>query len=87
MTSAMVTSMKDAERFKLIQEYYKLHGVLPSYSVIAKIVGLASKSSVATLVDKLKSRGHLDVTPEGQIKPGPFFKMTYLEKPLNRSRA
>jgi repressor LexA len=77
-----IEEMKDAERFNLLKKYYKEHCVLPSYSTIAKLVGYQSKSSVASFVDKLKSRGHLDETPEGQIKPGPLFKMKYLDKPL-----
>jgi len=40
-----------------------LHGVPPSYEVIAKGIGLSSKSNVHRIVHRLKEDGHLTVRP------------------------
>ena len=55
------------ERRKLVLEfiraYVKLHGVSPSYEVIAKGIGLNSKSNIHRIVHRLKADGHLVVKP------------------------
>ena len=62
--------MNDIEHIKKLQSYYAEHGVLPSYSVIAKIVGYKSKNSVFNLIERLKLSGRIALTPENKIKPG-----------------
>jgi SOS-response transcriptional repressor LexA len=46
-----------------IRAYIKLHGVAPSYSVIARGLGLKSKSNIHRVVHLLKDEGLLVVKP------------------------
>jgi SOS-response transcriptional repressor LexA len=46
-----------------IRGYIRLHGVSPSYEVIAKSIGLSSKSNIHRIVHKLKADGHLELRP------------------------
>ena len=46
-----------------IRAYIRLHGVPPSYEVIAKGIGLSSKSNVHRIVHRLKEDGHLTIRP------------------------
>ena len=46
-----------------IRAYVKLHGVPPSYEVIAKGIGLKSKSNIHRIVHRLKADGHLVTKP------------------------
>lgn len=46
---------------RFIRAYIKIHGVNPTYSVIAKGVGFSSKASVCVLVRRLKEEGFLEV--------------------------
>jgi len=46
-----------------IRAYIRLHGVPPSYEVIAKGIGLSSKSNVHRIVHRLKEDGYLTVRP------------------------
>lgn len=44
---------------KFIEAYIKLHGVSPSYKVMAKSLGLNSKSNMHRIVKRLEEEGHL----------------------------
>jgi SOS-response transcriptional repressor LexA len=46
-----------------IRAYIRLHGVSPSYEVIAKSIGLSSKSNIHRIVHRLKGDGHLELRP------------------------
>jgi repressor LexA len=46
-----------------IRAYIRLHGVPPSYEVIAKGIGLSSKSNIHRIVHRLKADGHLVTKP------------------------
>jgi len=46
-----------------IRAYIRLHGVPPSYEVIAKGIGLKSKSNIHRIVHRLKADGHLVTKP------------------------
>jgi SOS-response transcriptional repressor LexA len=46
-----------------VRAYVRLHGVPPSYEVIAKGIGLSSKSNVHRIIHRLKEDGHLTVRP------------------------
>ena len=46
-----------------IRAYVRIHGVAPSYKVIASGIGLNSKSNVHRIVHKLKDEGHLTIKP------------------------
>ena len=49
--------------FEFIKAYMKIHGVAPSYSVIAKGIGLKSKSNVHRIIHVLQDEGLLTVKP------------------------
>jgi len=46
-----------------IRAYIRLHGVPPSYEVIAKGIGLKSKSNIHRIVHRLKADGHIVTKP------------------------
>jgi repressor LexA len=46
-----------------ISAYIRLHGVSPSYEVIAKGIGLKSKSNIHRIIHRLKADGHLVTKP------------------------
>ena len=43
--------------------YIRLHGVPPSYEVIAKGIGLKSKSNIHRIVHRLRADGHIVTKP------------------------
>lgn len=71
----------DGQYLAKLQDYYARHRVLPSYSVIGKLVGLSSKASVADMVLRLKGEGFLESAPGKRLKPGRRF----FERPLTES--
>jgi SOS-response transcriptional repressor LexA len=46
-----------------IKAYIKLHGVAPSYSVIARGLNMRSKSNIHRIIHKLKDEGLVTVKP------------------------
>lgn len=48
---------------KFIKAYQKLHGVTPSYEVMAKGLGMKSRSNMHRIVWRLEQEGHLMVKP------------------------
>jgi SOS-response transcriptional repressor LexA len=46
---------------EFIRIYMRMHGVSPSYAVIASGLGLRSKSNIHRIVHRLKDDGHLTV--------------------------
>jgi SOS-response transcriptional repressor LexA len=46
-----------------IRAYIRLHGVSPSYEVIAKSLGMSSKSNIHRIIHRLKEDGYLDLRP------------------------
>ena len=65
--------LKDNQYLLSLKDYYARHSVLPSYASIAKLVGLKSKASVADLVNRLKSEGFLESSPDRRLVPGKRF--------------
>lgn len=65
-----LTSETLQDRSKAIGDFYAERGRMPSYSEIAGIVGLRSKSSVFKLVAKLESRKFLFRDENGRLVPG-----------------
>ena len=57
--------MKEKHQLVLdfIKAYMRLHGVAPSYAVIAKGLGMRSKANIHRIVHILKEDGHLTVRP------------------------
>jgi SOS-response transcriptional repressor LexA len=49
--------------FDFIKAYLRVHGVAPSYAVIAKGIGLKSKSNIHRIVHKLEDEGLVTVKP------------------------
>jgi len=49
--------------YDFIKVYTRLHSVSPSYDVIAKGIGLSSKSNIHRIIHKLKEQGHLENRP------------------------
>ena len=71
----------DGQYLTKLQDYYTRHRVLPSYSTIGKLIGLASKASVADMVLRLKAEGFLESTPGKRLKPGRrFFDRPFAER-------
>jgi SOS-response transcriptional repressor LexA len=46
-----------------VRAYIRLHGVSPSYEVIAKSLGMSSKSNIHRIIHRLKEDGYLDLKP------------------------
>ena len=70
--------MNDGQYLAKLQDYYAKHQVLPSYSSIAKLIGLSSKASVAGMVQRLKTERVLESSPDRRLKPGKRF----FERPI-----
>jgi SOS-response transcriptional repressor LexA len=64
---------RDDQYLAKLQDYYAENGVVPSFAVIAGLIGLKSTSGVSVLVDRLKASGHLASTPEKRLIPGARF--------------
>lgn len=64
---------RDHEYLAKLQDYYAQHRVLPSFSGIAKLVGLKTTSAVSTFVRRMKQVGYLDSTPDRRLQPGKRF--------------
>ena len=48
---------------RFVEAYIKMHGVSPSYEVMAKGLGMRSRSNMHRMVQRLREEGHLDVKP------------------------
>jgi SOS-response transcriptional repressor LexA len=48
---------------RFIKAYQKLHGVTPSYEVLAKGLGMRSRSNMHRIVWRLEQEGHLQIKP------------------------
>lgn len=57
-----------------IKAYIRIHGVAPSYAVIAKGIGLRSKANVHRIVHVLQDEGKLT------LKPYKFNSIRIIEK-------
>lgn len=60
---------KDLMYLSKLQDYYRDHRALPSYSTMADVLGLASKSAVHALVKRLVNEGFLSKTPDRRVAP------------------
>jgi len=47
-----------------IKAYLRLHGVSPSYEVIAKSLGLRSRSNICRIVKRLHTDGYIHTKPK-----------------------
>lgn len=64
---------RDTEYLGKLQDYYAQHRVLPSFTSVAKLVGLKSTSAVAAMVNRMKAAGLLDQAPDRRLQPGKRF--------------
>lgn len=64
---------QDSVYLEKLRDYYAEHRVFPSFSGIAKLVGLRTTSAVSVLVRRLKESGFLDSTPDRRLQPGTRF--------------
>ena len=63
----------DPSYLEKLQDYYAEHKVIPSYSVLAALWGVAAKSWVSQCVKRFEEAGYLAWTPDRQLKPGRLF--------------
>lgn len=70
------------ERRKLvldfIRAYVRLHGIPPSYDVIARGLGMKSRSNIHRIVHRLKSDGFITV------KPGKFYGVRLVDRSVEK---
>lgn len=64
---------RDNEYLGKLRDYYAQHRVLPSFTSVAKLVGLKSTSAVAAMVGRMKAAGFLDQSPDRRLQPGKRF--------------
>lgn len=60
---------RDAEYLAKLQDYYSDWKSIPSYSALCGILGIASKSWVKAVLDRLAKAGFVERTPEGVWVP------------------
>jgi repressor LexA len=60
---------RDAEYLSRLQDYYANWKSIPSYSALCGILGIASKSWVKAVLDRLAKAGFVERTPEGVWVP------------------
>lgn len=71
---------QDLEYLDKLRDYYAKNHVLPSFSGIAKLVGLKTTSSVSTFVKRMKEIDYLASTADRRLKPGKrFFEREVLD--------
>lgn len=63
----------DTDYLATLQDYYADHKTLPSFALIAQMLGFKSKNAVTALVARLKLQGYLDSAPDKRLKPGARF--------------
>lgn len=60
---------RDAEYLSRLQDYYASWKSIPSYSALCGILGIASKSWVKAVLERLAKAGFVERTPEGVWVP------------------
>lgn len=64
---------RDREHLDKLRDYYAEHRVLPSFSVIAKLLGLKTTSAVSAMVGRMKAADFLMAGPDRRLQPGKKF--------------
>lgn len=59
---------------RFIRAYIKLHGVSPSYAVMAESLGMKSRANMHRIVKRLEEEGHL------QRKPNKFYGLRVVDR-------
>lgn len=79
----MANINKDREYLGKLQDYFATYRNFPSYAFIGQLLGIASKSAVSAVVNRLKLQGYLDTTPDKRLSPTDrFFARELSEFPV-----
>lgn len=71
---------KDVEYLAKLQDYYADWKSIPSYAALCEVFGIASKSWVKAILDRLGKAGFLERTPDGMwIPTHQFFARPFAE--------
>lgn len=65
--------INDPEHLATLQTYYAEYRVLPSYARLMDLFGMASKSAVKKVLERLEAVGMLERTPDGDWAPADLF--------------
>ncbi len=60
---------KDSEYLSKLQDYYADWKSIPSYAKLCEVFGIASKSWVKSILDRLSTAGFIERTPDGAWIP------------------
>jgi len=74
----MVTFARDAEYLAKLQDYYARWRSLPSYAKLGRVLGIASRSAVGKVLNRLRDEDYLTRTPDEVWVPARRF----FERPL-----
>ena len=66
-------SARDGEYLAKLQDYYASWKSIPSYAALCDVFGIASKSWVKAILDRLEKAGFLERTPDGMWIPSRQF--------------
>lgn len=81
--ASVIKPIDDPERLAALQGYYAEHRVLPSYAKLMDLFGLASKSAVKKVLERLEAAGMLERTPDGDWAPSDrFFERAIADQPV-----
>ena len=69
----MPPASHDSDYLGRLQDYFAEHRSLPSFSHMARLLGLRSVSSAHAVAGRLKLAGFLQTTPDRRLAPGPRF--------------
>ncbi|MDD4912443.1 MAG: S24 family peptidase [Sideroxydans sp.] len=69
MTDINPQNARDAEYLAKLQDYYANWKSIPSYAALCDVFGIASKSWVKAILDRLGEAGYLERTPDGMWIP------------------
>jgi len=69
MTDSNPSNTRDAEYLAKLQDYYADWKSIPSYAALCEVFGIASKSWVKAILDRLGEAGFLERTPDGMWIP------------------
>lgn len=74
----MRTPQNDLEHFARLQDYYARHRAIPAYERLAALWGLASRSAVGKVLERFRSQGLIERTPDGDWVP----RRSFFARPL-----
>jgi repressor LexA len=69
MAESNPANSRDAEYLAKLQDYYANWKSIPSYAALCEVFGIASKSWVKAILDRLGEAGFLERTPDGMWIP------------------